>query len=93
MTSIKVAALSVEGVLTFVIVVAATLRVHDSPQLYGWRGLLALMVSLTAGAIVVGLAIWSVLYRLTTKATRDHDVAAHIEPRALSLHQNAGDVQ
>jgi uncharacterized protein (DUF2235 family) len=93
MTSIKVAALSVEGVLTFVIVIAATLRVHDAPQLYGWRGLLALMVSLTAGAIVVGLGIWSVVYRLTTKATRDHDVAAPIEPRTLSLQQNAGDVQ
>jgi uncharacterized protein (DUF2235 family) len=93
MTSIKVVAFSVAGVLTFVIVIAATLRIHDAPELYGWRGLLALMVSLTAGAIFVGLGIWSVIYRVSTKATRDHDATAPIEAPPLSLQENTSDAQ
>ena len=93
MTCIKVAAFSIEAALTFVIVIAATLRIHEAPQLYGWRGLLALMVSLTAGTIVVGLGIWSVIYRVTTKATRDHDATAPVEAPTLSLRQHTGDAQ
>jgi hypothetical protein len=93
MTCIKVAAFSIEAALTFVIVIAATLRIHEAPQLYGWRGLLALIVSLTAGTIVVGLGIWSVIYRVTTKATRDHDATAPVEAPTLSLRQHTGDAQ
>jgi hypothetical protein len=93
MTSTKVVAFSLEGLLTFVIVIAATLRVHDAPQLYGWRGLLALLVSLAAGTIFVGLGIWSVIYRVSTKATRDHDATAPVEAPTLSLQQHPGDAQ
>ena len=93
MTSTKLVAFSVEGVLTFVIVIAATLQVHDAPELYGWRGLLALMVSLAAGTIFVGLVIWSVIYRVSTKATRDHDATAPMEAPTLSLQQHTGDAQ
>jgi hypothetical protein len=88
MTSIKVVALSVEGALTLVIVIAATLRIHETPQPYGWRGALALIVSLSASTIVVGLGIWSAIYRVTTKATRDHDASAPVEAPPLSLQQN-----
>ena len=46
MTSIKLIAFIGEGALTFVIVIVATLRIHSAPELYGWRGLLALAVSI-----------------------------------------------
>ena len=93
MTWIKVIAFLAEGALTFVIVIASTLRIHNAPELYGWRGLLALAVSTTTVTIVLALGIWSMLYRWSTKARRDHDAAAPVEPRPLSLQENAGDAQ
>ena len=90
MTWIKLAAFSTGVALTLAIVTAATLRVHNSPELFGWRGLLALAVSLTTFTIVVGLGVWSVLYRWSTKASRDNDALAPGEPRQLSLQQHTG---
>ena len=84
MTWIKLAAFGAEAILTFVIVIAATLRIDEAPEFYGWRGLLALAVSTTAVTIVAGLGIWSILYRLSTKASRDHDVRAPVEPRTVA---------
>ena len=80
MTWIKLAAFGAEALLTFVIVIAATLRIDETPALYGWRGVLALAVSTTAVTIVAGLGIWSFVYRLSTQASRDHDVIAPVEP-------------
>ena len=93
MTWLKLVAFLTEGVLTFVIVIAATLRIHDAPELYGWRGLVALSASALTVAVVVVLGIWSIVYRLSTKAHKDHDAMAPIERRPLSLQQNAGDAQ
>jgi uncharacterized protein (DUF2235 family) len=87
MTWIKVIAFSAEGFLTLAILFAATVRVHDAPELYGWRGLLALTVSITTVTIVVGLAIWSIVYRLSTKASKGRDAAASKESQALSLQE------
>ena len=88
MTWIKLAAFSTGVALMLAIVTAATLRVHNSPELFGWRGLLALAVSLTTFTIVVGLGVWSVLYRWSTKVSRDNDALAPREPRHLSLRQH-----
>jgi uncharacterized protein (DUF2235 family) len=89
MTSIKLVAFIGEALLTVVIVMAATLSIHDAPELYGWRGLVALAVTTTTAMIVLMLGVWSVLYRWSTKAHRDHDAVATVEPRALSLPGDA----
>ena len=87
MTLIKLIAFIGEGALTFVIVIVASLRIHSSPELYGWRGLVAVTVSMVVCAIVVGLGVWSVLCRLSTKARRDHDAVAK-ESHQVSLTQH-----
>jgi hypothetical protein len=86
MTSIKLVAFIGEAALTVVIVVAATLSIHQAPEIYGWRGLLALAVTMTTASIVFVLGVWSALYRLSTKAHRDHDAAAPLESHQLPLH-------
>jgi putative effector of murein hydrolase LrgA (UPF0299 family) len=91
MTLIKLIAFIGEGALTFVVVIVATLRIHDAPELYGWRGLLALAVSTAAFAIVTGLGVWSVLYRLSTKAKRDRDAEAAKGSHELSLQPHTHD--
>jgi hypothetical protein len=90
MTLIKFVAFCGEAILTFVIVIVATLCVHDAPEMYGWRGVIALLVSLVAMAIVVGLIIWSVLYRLSTKATRDHDAVSPTESPSIPIEEHPG---
>ena len=90
MTWIKLVAFGAEAVLTVVIVIAATLRVHDAPALYGWRGFIALAVSTTAVTLVLGLGVWSILYRLSTKASRDQDATAPLESGTLSLQRKTG---
>ena len=90
MTWIKLVAFGSEAILTVVIVIAATLRIHDAPELYGWRGLVALAVSITAVTIVLGLIVWSILYRLSTKASRDQDATAPLESGTLSLQRKTG---
>jgi len=86
MTSIKLVAFIGEAALTVIIVVAATLSIHQAPEIYGWRGLLALAVTMTTASIVLVLGVWSALYRLSTKAHRDHDAAAPLESHPLPLH-------
>jgi hypothetical protein len=54
---------------------------------------MALVVSITAVTIVVGLGVWSVLYRLSTKASRDHDAVEPLDPRTLPLQQHTRDAQ
>ncbi len=78
MTLIKLIAFVAEGLLTFVIVIVATIRIHAAPEMYGWRGLLALAISITTFVIVAGLGVWSAAYRVSTRARREHDsVASH----------------
>ena len=90
MTLIKLIAFIGEGVLTFVIVIVATLQIHSTPAPYGWRGLLAVVVSTSTFALVAGLGVWSVLYRLSTKAKREHDTVH--EPQ-LALQEDTRNVQ
>ena len=75
-----------EAALTVVIVLAATLSVHQAPEMYGWRGLFAVAVTMTTASIVLVLGVWSVLYRWSTKAHRDHDAAVPLESRQLPLN-------
>jgi uncharacterized protein (DUF2235 family) len=84
MTWIKLLAFSTEALLTFVIVIAATLRVDDAPAVYGWRGMLAVAVSTAAVTLVAGLGIWSLAYRLSTRASRDHDARAPVDARTVA---------
>jgi len=90
MTSIKLVAFIGEALLTIVIVMAATLNIHEAPELYGWRGLLALAVTTTTAMIVLVLGVWSVLYRWSKKAQRDRGAVAPVEPRPLPHKVEAG---
>jgi uncharacterized protein (DUF2235 family) len=66
MTWIKLAAFIAEGVLTLVVVAAATLRIYEAPIGYGWRGLIVLAISIVAGLIFGGLTVGSIAYRTIT---------------------------
>ena len=90
MTSIKLVAFIGEALLTVVIVMAATLGIHEAPELYGWRGLLALAVTTTTVMVVVVLGVWSVLYRWSKRAHRDRDAVAPVEPQPLPHNVEAG---
>jgi|RhiMethySRZTD1v2_1073278.scaffolds.fasta_scaffold01551_17 uncharacterized protein (DUF2235 family) len=77
MTWVKLVGFAAEGVLTLVIVAAATLRVYVVPTSYGWRGLIVLAISLVAGLIFGGLTVGSIAYRAITGASRrEPDVSA-----------------
>jgi uncharacterized protein (DUF2235 family) len=90
MTWVKLAGFIGEGVLTLVIVGAATLRIFEAPVGYGWRGLIALAISLFAGLILGGLTVGWLVYRaITGKAQRQASVSA--DSRSLSLSESTGD--
>jgi hypothetical protein len=84
MTWVKLLAFTTEALLTFVIVIAATLRVDEAPAVYGWRGMVAVAVSTVAATIVIGLGAWSIGYRLSTRASRDHEARGQLEARAVA---------
>ena len=91
MTSIKLVAFIGEALLTVMIVIAATLRIHDMPEFYGWRGLLALAVTTATMLLVLVLGVWSAVYRWLTRAHRDHDAVSTVESqRAASNEVAAG---
>jgi hypothetical protein len=52
--------------------------------------LFAVVVSTSTFALVAGLGVWSVLYRLSTKAKREHDTVH--EPQ-LALQEDTRNVQ
>jgi uncharacterized protein (DUF2235 family) len=89
MTLIKLIAFIGESALTFLIVIVATLRIHSAPAPYGWRGVLAVAISTATVSIVAGLGVWSVLYRLSTKAKREHDTAAATEPQFVKSREGS----
>jgi hypothetical protein len=65
------------GLLTLAIVTAATLRIYEAPVGYGWRGLIALAITLVAGLILGGLTLGSLVYRTVTGTVRRQvDVSA-----------------
>ena len=91
MTLIKLIAFISESALTFLIVIVATMQIHTAPAPYGWRGLLAVVISTATVAVVAGLGIWSGLYRLSTKARREHDTVAPHEPQ-FALQERTRDL-
>jgi hypothetical protein len=60
------------------------LRVDEAPAVYGWRGMLAVAVSTAAVTLAAGLGIWSLAYRLSTKASRDQDARAPVDARTVA---------
>jgi uncharacterized protein (DUF2235 family) len=89
MTWVKLIGFIGEGVLTLAIVTAATIRIYDAPIGYGWRGLVALAISIVAGLILGGLTAGSIVYRSITGTARRHvDVSA--DSRSLPLTESTG---
>jgi uncharacterized protein (DUF2235 family) len=90
MTWVKLAGFIAEGALTLAIVTAATLRIYDAPVGYGWRGLIALAISIVAGLVLGGLTVGSLLYRAITGTARRH-VKVSADSRPLSsLSESTG---
>jgi hypothetical protein len=89
MTWVKLAGFLVEAALTLAVLTAATYRIYDAPDGYGWRGLIALGISLVAGLILGGLTVGSVVYRAVTgKARRQAAVSA--DSRTFTVTESAG---
>ena len=89
MTWVKLAAFCAEAALTLAVLTAATYRIYDAPDSYGWRGLIALGISLVAGLILGGLTIGSIVYRaLTGKARRTAQASA--DSRTFTVTESAG---
>jgi uncharacterized protein (DUF2235 family) len=90
MTWVKLAAFIAEGALTLAIVTAATIRIYAAPDVYGWRGFVALAISLVAGLILGGLTVGSLVYRTVTGSGRSQ-AEASADSRTLSLSESTGD--
>ena len=90
MTAVKLSAFIAEGALTLVIVTAATVRIYGAPDAYGWRGVIALGISLVAGLILGGLTVGSLLYRTVTGTAR-HQAEVSEDSRTLSLSESTGE--
>jgi uncharacterized protein (DUF2235 family) len=91
MTWMKLGGFIAEALLTLSIVTVATVRIYDAPIGYGWRGLVALAISIVAGLILGGLTVGSIVYRaITGTARRQAEVSA--DSRTLSsLHESTGE--
>jgi hypothetical protein len=91
MTWVKLVGFIGAGLLTLATVTAATVRIYDAPDSYGWRGLIALAISLVAGLILGGLTVGSLVYRTITGTVRCQvDVSA--DSRTLSsLSESTGE--
>jgi hypothetical protein len=92
MTWIKLTGFISEGLLTLAIVTAATLRIYEMPHEYGWRGLVALAISLVAGLILGGLTVGSIVYRaITGTVRREADVSE--DSRSFPLTESTGETR
>ena len=90
MTWVKIIAFVAEAALTLGIATAATVRIYVTPDAYGWRGVIALGISLVAGLILGGLTIGSLLYRAVTGTARSQ-VEVSADSRTLSLSESTGE--
>jgi hypothetical protein len=90
MTLVKLAGFYGSAMLTLAITTAATVRIYSAPDNYGWRGLVALGISVVAGLIVGGLAVGSVVYRAITGSKRRHS-AVSADSRSLAFSESTGD--
>ena len=90
MTSVKLIGFYGSAALTLAITAVATVWIYNAPDAYGWRGLVALGISLVAGLIIGGLTAGSILYRaITGSKRRQAEVSA--DSRTLSLSESTGD--
>jgi hypothetical protein len=89
MTWVKLIGFFGAGALTLAIVTAATARIYEAPTGYGWRGLVALAISLVAGLILGGLTVGSIVYRKITGSARKH-VHVSADSRGVSLSESTG---
>jgi hypothetical protein len=92
MTWVKILAFAAEAALTLAIVTAATVRIYAAPDAYGWRGVVALAVSLIGGLILGGLTIGSLLYRALTGTARSQDEAS-ADSRTFSFSESTGETR
>jgi uncharacterized protein (DUF2235 family) len=76
MTWVKLIGFAGEAMLTLGIATAATIRIFEAPTSYGWRGLVALAISLVAGLVLGGLTVGWIVYRRITGKIRNIDVSA-----------------
>jgi hypothetical protein len=90
MTWVKLAGFLTEGALTLIIVGAATLRIYNAPIGYGWRGLVALAISIFAGLVFGGLTVGSIVYRAIIGPAR-RDISVSADSRSLALSGSASD--
>jgi uncharacterized protein (DUF2235 family) len=90
MTWVKFASFFAEGLLTLTILGAATLRIFAAPEMYGWRGLIALSISLFAGLVFGGLSLGSLVYRAMTGAAR-HTVEVTPDSTPMALTESTGE--
>ena len=91
MTWVKLGGFIAEGLLTLAIVTMATIRIYEAPMLYGWRGLIALAISIVAGLILGGLTVGSIAYRtITGKVQRQAEISADSRT-TLSLSESTGE--
>ncbi len=89
MTWVKLIGFIGEGALTLAIVTAATIRIFEAPIGYGWRGLIALAISIVAGLILGGLTVSSIVYRAITGKVRRH-VGVSADSRSVPLTESTG---
>ena len=90
MTWVKLAGFTAAALLTLAVLAAATVRIYEVPDAYGWRGLVALGISLVAGLILGGLTVGSLLYRaIMGKARRQAKISG--DSRSLALSESTGD--
>ena len=91
MTWVKLAGFIGEALLTLAIVAVATLRIYDMPTAYGWRGLIAMAISVFAGLVFGGLTVGSFLYRRITGAGQ-REVHVSADSRSFtSLSESTGE--
>jgi uncharacterized protein (DUF2235 family) len=90
MTWVKLVGFIGGGLVTLAIGTVATVRIYDAPTLYGWRGLIALVISVVAGLILGGLTVGSIAYRtITGKVLRQAEISG--DSHTLSLSESTGE--
>jgi uncharacterized protein (DUF2235 family) len=89
MTWVKLIGFFGEGALTLAIVTAATIRIYQAPDDYGWRGLVVLAISIVAGLILGGLTVGSIVYKKIIGKTRKH-VHVSADSRGVPLTESTG---
>jgi len=91
MTWVKLGGFISEALLTLAIGTVATARIYEAPMLFGWRGLIALVISVVAGLILGGLTVGSIAYRTITGTVQRHADVSADSRTTLSLSESTGE--